>query len=200
MAANWLETKADAEARQRSSDFWMELRADLDHGVFWADQIKDLRGDPATRLQLALGNLPLPAAFREAAIATRALIREKRRSQADYSDLLALLYWLAAVDSFRLDYAPRLQEPGFNVAESMPGQVLKSLPYAYGDLGYRHLPLLTKTDAKWMVAAWGEPASHTTLNATHRSVWDDYESKLLTNRRRATAQAQAELRRLSDGD
>ena len=86
-----------------------------------------------------------------------------------------------------LDYAPRLKEPGFNVVESVPGLYLWTLPYTYSELGYRDLTLLNKTDVKWVVEAWGEPDCHTTLNALHRPVWEEYESRLIARRKKERA-------------
>ena len=70
-----------------------DLGSDTNTGKFWADRIKDLRGEPARRLGLAFENLPLPGAFREASIATRALIRSKRKAGDEFEEELRLLYW-----------------------------------------------------------------------------------------------------------
>jgi hypothetical protein len=51
--------------------------------------------------------------------------------------------------------------------------------HSYDTLGYRDLRLLNKTDAKWLVEAWGEPTRHSTLNATHKAVWDRFEDALM---------------------
>jgi len=179
----WLDLHDDDDAQARRQDFWAQLTGDQRTGEFWADRIKTLRGRPAERLALALKNLPLPGAFREAAIATRALIRSKRKAGLSPADDLRLLYELAALQSFSVDYALRLQEPGFNVMETIPGGRLRDLPYSYVDLGYRHLALLNRTDIKWFIEEWGEPKSHGTLNELHRDVWDEYESRLLAQRR-----------------
>lgn len=200
MAEDWTNTQDDDEARARVGEFWAGMRVDLDAGQFWADRIKSYRGDPAKRLALALENLPLPAAFREAAVAVRAQIRSKRKADEAFDEELTLLYWLAALRSFMLDYAPRLQEPGFNVVEAIPGQRLRSLRYQYSQLGYRDLSLLNKTDVKWLIAAWGEPASHSTLHALCRELWDEYETKLIEQRRRADHALQGELRSLLSAD
>ena len=137
-----------------------------------------LREEPLKRLRLALENLPLPAAFREAAVAVRAIIREKQKAKSEFTEDVVLLYWLAAVESFGLPYSEFLCQPGFNVLESIPGNVIKSLPFSYQDLGYNQLSLLNKTDIKWCVARWGEPNQHTTLNALHNAVWRKYEREL----------------------
>ena len=79
MSNSWQNTKTDTEAQQHAFDFWSRHSEDLKSGEFWADKIKKLRGEPVKRLALALQNLPLPASFREASIATRTLIREKRK-------------------------------------------------------------------------------------------------------------------------
>jgi hypothetical protein len=98
MSENWHEAETDLDAEKHASDFWSRHRNELQSGDFWADRIKALRGEPVKRLALAIENLPLPASFREAAIATRALIRDKRKQKAEYDEELVLLYWLAAIN------------------------------------------------------------------------------------------------------
>jgi hypothetical protein len=175
---NWLDTSSTGQALGNIAVFWDKLRSDINDGSFWADRIKVLREEPLKRLRLALENLPLPAAFREAAVALRAIIREKQQAKSEFTDEVAFLYWLAAVESFGLPYSESLRQPGFNVLESIPGNVIKSLSFSYQDLGYKQLSLLNKTDIKWCVALWGEPNQHTTLNALHNAVWQKYERQL----------------------
>ena len=159
------------------------MREDLDAGEFWADRIKRYRTDAQVRLRLALEYLPLPAAFREASVALRSIIRTKRKEKQPYEEELAFLYWLAAICSFSVPYAEKLKEPGYNVIESMPGTVIRNLPFEYRILGYRNLELLNTTDRKWIVEVWGDPERHSTLHEIHRSVWDAYEEKLIKLRR-----------------
>jgi len=83
----WHKTENDTEAEEFTSDFWSRHREELQAGEFWADRIKSLRGEPVKRLKLTLENLPFPASFREAAIATRALIKEKRKTNQHYEDI-----------------------------------------------------------------------------------------------------------------
>ena len=178
MSNLWHKIETDAEAEIHSQDFWSRHHNELQADEFWADKIKKLRGEPVKRLILALENMPLPASFREAAIATRALIREKRKKHRTYDDELALLYWLAAINSFSIPYSKVLEEPGYNVIESIPGKKLKELPFSYKSLGYEYLELLNKTDIKWLIENWGEPNEHTTLHKMHNDLWVEYESKL----------------------
>lgn len=182
MKNKWQNTQNDTEAEEFSTDFWSGHHEELQAGEFWADHIKNLRGEPVKRLKLALENLPLPASFREAAIATRALIKEKRKTNQNYEDELVLLYWLAAINSFSVPYSEALQEPGYNVIELIPGKKLKELPFTYQELGYEQLELLNKTDAKWLIEAWGNPTAHSTLHKIHKNVWCEYEQKLKAKR------------------
>ena len=182
MSDTWHKTACCEEAKARSVDFWNRHAADLHAGNFWADRIKQLRDEPVKRLRLALDNLPLPASFREAAVALRTLIRRKKRVGEKYDEELALLYWLAAINSFSIPYSTVLQEPGYNVVESVPGVRLKNLSFTYNELGYTQLELLNKTDVKWMTVAWGEPQTHTTLHEMHLDVWREYETKLKNKR------------------
>ena len=173
----WLDTRADQDTSANSAAFWAAHRAALQDGSFWADRITRFRDQPIERLKLAIENLPLPAAFREAAIAIRALARERIGRQEDFTDELVLLYWLAAIESFGVPYSHFLGQPGFNVLRSIPGQVIKALPFNYVRLGYKQLGLLNKTDTRWCIARWGEPAVHTTLNELHSDIWHKYENK-----------------------
>ena len=149
----WINTETDEQANSSSIKFWEGLRNDLNNEVFWADKIKEFRGGPVKRLAMALDNLPLPGAFREAAIALRALIRQKKKAKEKFNDELALLYWFAAIDSFSIPYSNFLQQPGYNVIESMSGNVIRTLPFSYVELGYEKLNLLNKTDIKWCIEA-----------------------------------------------
>jgi hypothetical protein len=196
MTELWHQTENSKETKAFSSEFWKQHREDLESGRFWADRIKELQGEPAKRLSLALRNLPLPASFREGAIATRALIRERRGKNESYEDLLRLLYWLAAVSSFPVPYSERLREPGYNVIESIPGSVINNLQFSYSKLGYEELELLNKTDVKWLTENWGEPASHTTLHRLHKKVWREYEDKLVKKRNEEKKAFKEEIRLL----
>lgn len=182
MTDSWHKTETDLDADERAVDFWSRHRYELQTGEFWADRIKKLKGEPEKRLALAIENLPLPASFREAAIATRALIRNKRKQKIEYEEELALLYWLAAINSFSIPYSEVLKEPGYNVVESIPGKKLKALPFSYKSLGYTKLELLNKTDIKWLSELWGEAEEHTTLHEMHNDVWREYEEKLKDKR------------------
>lgn len=196
MPKNWINTESENDAQKRIREYWDEMRPDLNQGEFWADRIKEYKDKPKKRLSLALNNLPLPAAFRESAIALRAIIRVKRKANEGFEDELKLLYWLAAIRSFMLDYAPRLEEPGYNVVESIPGQKLRSLPYDYSQLGYKKLTLLNKTDVKWLTEAWGNPTFHKTLNDVHKALWNEYETKLIAQRKREDKRRQDEWSQL----
>lgn len=173
----WLETTEDNN-RLTSVSFWERLKLDVESGEFWADKIKDLYSEPVERLALAMENLPLPGAFKEAAIATRTLIRQKRKARDKYLEELELLYWLAAIDSFSIPYSKHLKQPGFNVMQSVPGEVIQGMDVRYSKLGYEKLNLLNKTDIKWLVESWGEPKSHATMHKLYKSVWQKYEKEL----------------------
>ena len=107
----WLDSTADIEAQERIPRFWKELSAGAHEGEFWADQIKNLRSDPEKRHRMALENLPLPGAWKEAVVALRALIRERRKAKEPFEQYLVWLYWLAAVRSFSNECSERSTWP-----------------------------------------------------------------------------------------
>lgn len=146
--------------------------------VFWYDEIKKLRSQPAKRLKMAMKNIPLPAAFREGQIACRAMIRERLKQGQPHEEMLQALYHLMAWEGLLLStpYLEDLKISGFNVANSIPFAAVRELPMPYKDLGYEKLTA-NKTDVKWFVAAWGEPDSHVSAQQYHASFWNSYVDK-----------------------
>jgi hypothetical protein len=108
------------------------------------------------------------------------------------------LYELAAYESMMLEYAPRLQQPGYNVMESIPGKLITGLEFSYNTLGYQELRLLNKTDIKWFVESWGEPSHHSTLNAMHKLTWDRFEDSLIKRRKEDSDRRMAAFLALRD--
>jgi len=92
MRKSWLNIETDEEVWERAHQFTIESRNAIHNniGEFWADTIKKYHNDPNKRLMIALDNLPLPGAFREAKVALRATIRSKRKLKQDHSDELEL--------------------------------------------------------------------------------------------------------------
>lgn len=172
--------KSDSEIES----FWSRQRAELHSNNFWADEIKKLKDEPAKRLDKAIENFPLPAAFREATVALRSIIKALRKAQQNYEKELSMLYRIAAIDSFMsaTQYIEEILEPAFNVIEIIPKEILESLSYKYKILGYNCLPLLNKSDCKWIVELWGQPDEHTTLRALHQNLWDKYCECLIDKR------------------
>jgi hypothetical protein len=164
--------------------FWERQRKSFREGTFWAEEARTARAQPKQRLRIALENLPLPAAFREAGLALRQMIREKRKVNACDNEELNFLYSLAAVESFvsATAYIEDLAEPGWNAIDLMTPQDWQSLTYGWTILGCNELPLLTKTDRRHMIERWGEPNEHTTLRRLHEDVWTKAVDALLARR------------------
>jgi hypothetical protein len=165
-------------------DFWERQRVSVAAGRFWANEIRDVRDQPVERLRIALDNLPLPAAFREAAIALRQIIRDRRKAGEANDEELKFLYSLAAVESFvsETKYLEDLGEPAWNTIEMMAAEDWQSLTFEWRTLGCNELPLLTKTDRVQMIERWGAPATHTTLRRLHEAVWRRAVDALLARR------------------
>ena len=166
------------------SGFWDRHRAAIQQDAFWFDEIRKQKDNPDERLAMALKNLPLPAAFREAAKALRQIIRAYRAHSKPVEAPLTMLYGLSATESFASAsaYIQELLEPAFNAVEMLSENDWRSLRFDYIHLGYEKLPLLSKTDRKWIREAWGEPEAHTTLRALYPEAWSA-AVRALTNKR-----------------
>lgn len=144
-----------AEAKPDDA-FWRTIVDDIRTGRFWNSEAKGQDGQPVERLEAAMAGLPRAGAFREAAIATRGIIRNRVKQDRDRDRHLGLLYWLAAVDAHPTDEAERA---------ALTGERLYSVSVDYDRLGHASLGLLNKTDRVWLTERWGEPAAPTTVDA-----------------------------------
>ena len=187
----WLETVdfEDALARSREFDAHLHKQFAITDGVrpsskaataSWPERVRALtaEGNDDAALELAVEHLPLPGAFAAAAAIWRGRIRKLRQTKGDWTTSLLSLYRLAALASLSSPYSELARQPGFHVAQAIPGSVVRALHVDYQALGYKQLTLLTATDAKWLVEAFGEPVGHSTVNRIHHALWTEYEKRL----------------------
>ncbi len=166
MIAHWVDTTTDEEASALDRQMWdFTVREEPDgtiisqapgpapeNGEFWSHALERIKGDPDQRYAMARRHLPLPAAWREMAVALRTTIRQARKEKRPYEDLLRELHHLAAMSSYA----------GCGPIQRVPYARIASLDLGYDRVGFEKLPLLGVTDGKWMVEIWGKPADHTT--------------------------------------
>ncbi|MBC2595637.1 hypothetical protein H5P28_15320 [Ruficoccus amylovorans] len=175
LKSTWLNARSEKDSIDHQAAFWSTLRCELGKGEFWHARLMAMRTDYDSRLAIALENLPLPAAFIQACVSLRQIIKKKRRNKVNYDQDLKALYHLAVIESFTIDYSERAEMPGFRIMEIVPGALLSELPYSYNEIGYKNLNLLLKTDIKWIVESWGEPLSHTSYHQVYIELWRLYE-------------------------
>jgi hypothetical protein len=176
MITLWTETKTDAEARALDRAMWeitgmtqpdgtftaQAAGPAPENGQFWYDELTRIKHDPDQRYALARRHLPLPAAWREMAIALRTKIRKARKEKADYEGLLLELHHLAALDSYA----------GYGIIQRVPYARLASLDLSYDRVGCDRLALLGVTDCKWMRELWGEPGDHSTASELYGEMYE----------------------------
>ena len=116
--------------------------------------------------------IPVPAAFRNIAMAIRADIRARRKEKIDTTDLLAKLYqWAVIEDFFTQIEWNRISDHGILRSATRP--FIKRIQAPYKTIGYANLYLLKKTDVKWLVEAFGEPEAHSTARDANLELWQE---------------------------
>jgi len=129
-------------------------------------------------------NIPYPAAFREIAIAIREDIRARRKQKIDTRNLLLKLYQWAVIKDFfnRVEWSKIINE---RILHSTVRPFIKAIKAPYKTVGYANLldcwvgvhgvqsfvPILKKTDIKWLVEAFGEPDTHLTAKDANPELW-----------------------------
>jgi hypothetical protein len=197
----WTETSSQEEANDRYGRMWGTTFTPTDTGwegkvtgeglyegeQFWADAIKEARADPAAGLAMAKKHLPLPAAFREAAIALRAMIRAKRKDDQAIEIELGELHRLAAIASLA----------NYDSLEITCFATIEALDLSPKALGWDELPLLNKTDVKLMAEIWPPPSKHTTAEWLYPHIKADASRLLRVQRERQLEKSLAQIDRMS---
>lgn len=128
----------------------------------WTEQSRALSSEPAARFRLACGHLPQKQAFREAAVALRALIREHCDSRSRVEGYLDVLYRFAALESLVYPSADDRSVDAGDEDEVEMGPTerwsqVADVRVPYAEVGCGGLSLLTKTDRALMAQLWGKP-------------------------------------------
>jgi DNA polymerase-3 subunit epsilon len=106
----------------------------------------------------------------------RAVVRERRKLKQPHEDVLRALYGACVmadlVDSLLFEgYQPH------HMAQFVSAAELKTVQLDYAAMGYQCVEALVKTDVKWLVEAFGEPAEHLSFNAAWPAVWQNAVSR-----------------------
>ena len=122
--------------------------------------------------------LPQMGAFRQACVVMRAQIRELKKQGQAYASALEQLYQLAAVADFFHGRTPGTRTLSTSALKQIDYASWKTLSSPYAVLGFQHLSLISKTDAKWLVQEWGEPDSHSLMRELHAAQWHNLYNSL----------------------
>jgi DNA polymerase-3 subunit epsilon len=94
----------------------------------------------------------------------RALIREKRKAKEPHAELLKALYGACIAADLSAAIAFEGTQP-HTMARYVSLAELEAVSIDFGTMGYQCLENLGKTDAKWLVEAFGEPQDHQSFQA-----------------------------------
>lgn len=140
--------------------------------VFPAETAKAYSDEPEKRYTFSIQFLPLPAAFRHGAIGLREEIRQRKRDDRPFEELLEKLYRLACVQNLMMSG----HSPG-KWNEPLEPAVWDSLEFPYEAIGFERLDLLGKRDQNRMQKAWGEPAAHRSVRSGAPEVADRFAER-----------------------
>ena len=158
--------------------------------VFPGDKAKRLKDAPAKRFDFSVRYLPLPGAFKSAAIALRALIREKRKQGAPFDEELAMLYRLACLQDLYDSLLPRILSSG---NDPIPRALWETATFDYSRIGYEKLSLLGVQDVRWLEDQLGPPAQHQSVIASEPEILPDLSAFMAESQRRDEEELAARL-------
>lgn len=114
----------------------------------------------------------------------RALIRERRKAKEPYQDLLQALYGACVAADLSASLKFEATQPHY-MARFVDINELRPVELDFRVMGYQCIESLSKTDVKWLVEAFGEPAEHQSFdalwphirrNAVARYCWSELRS------------------------
>lgn len=114
----------------------------------------------------------------------RALIRERRKAKEPYQELLRALYGACVAADLSASLKFEGTQPHY-MARFVDINELRPVELDFKAMGYQCIESLSKTDVKWLVEAFGEPAEHQSFdalwphirrNAVARYCWSELRS------------------------
>ena len=137
--------------------------------VNWVDEVEKLegKGDLQGALAIYRENFPLPYAFRNALVAIRKHIREKRKNKEDYGNFLEALYNTAVCENF-FNSVKWFDVIDIDLCTLTAQPLIGQITNPYHQIGSKELKLLKTTDIKWLVERWGEPNRHSNAKAANK--------------------------------
>lgn len=114
----------------------------------------------------------------------RALIRERRKAKEPYQELLRALYGACIAADLSASLKFEGAQPHF-MARFVDINELRPVELDFRTMGYQCIESLSKTDVKWLVETFGEPAEHQSFdalwphirrNAVARYCWSELRS------------------------
>lgn len=114
----------------------------------------------------------------------RALIRECRKAKEPYQELLQALYGACVAADLSASLKFEGTQPHY-MARFVDINELRSVELDFRAMGYQCIESLSKTDVKWLVETFGEPAEHQSFdaqwpdirrNAVARYCWSELRS------------------------
>ncbi|WP_291518718.1 3'-5' exonuclease [Acidovorax sp.] len=146
-----------------------QLREAPEQAVAWAEPFL-----PAELVRAHLTEHALnpwgPLGARELAKALRGLVRERRKQKAPHADMLRALYGACVMADFIDALRFEGSQPHY-MARFVSRADLAAVHLDFSAVGYQCIDALGKTDIKWLVETFGEPAEHVAITAAWPEVW-----------------------------
>ena len=106
----------------------------------------------------------------------RGVVRERRKLKQPHEDVLRALYGACVLadlmESLRFEgYQPH------HMAQFVSSTELEAVQLDYATMGYQCVDALGKSDARWLVEAFGEPAEHQSFGAAWPVIWQNAISR-----------------------
>lgn len=140
----------------------------------WVQRCRGLReeGRHDAAMELARQAYPRWQGWVQRAMVYRSRIREAQQHGAEPGPELDALYLAAARASFLHDRDAGLPVLGSaRLQQLVPEQTLEELEMPYGEIGYRELRILNKSDRALLREYRGEPERHQSARGYHRQWW-----------------------------
>lgn len=139
----------------------------------WQRRLKELRdaGDFDAALALSRAQYPRIQAFQQSLVTLRAALRQAQREKGEIDALLEALHFTAALADLFRPGAPLRPDPRRVDSAGLAAAAAERLALPYARVGYERLRLLTRTDVRLLVTAWGEPEAHRHAEEVAAEAW-----------------------------
>lgn len=140
----------------------------------WENVVREFKknGECLNALEVCINAYPLIGALRQSCIILRAMMKQNKKSGASNEKELLLIYRACVLADFFHGSGSEVPQMSVFRLKRVERQDWEGISLSYRQIGFMYLELLSPSDIKMLIDAWGPPDSHLHARQINMNAWE----------------------------